>query len=130
VGYLFPEKGWVIGAILSVELNTWFLILRRVALKRSDIVPSIVCKIINCLFYITWIIVRIYIYPAIWVYFMSMAIDDYIRNGLAFHTEYIAVTVHTYLVVLNIKWSYDLFLPFFVKPSDNNSNIKGVSDGL
>jgi hypothetical protein len=129
MGFIFPEWGWVMGAILSVELNVWLLMLRRVALRRSDFIPSYLYQIINYLFYTTWIIVRIYVYPAIWVYFMWMAIDDYIRNGLAFHKEYIVVSLHTFLVFMNIKWSYDLFLPFFVNPSENYSNIKGASDG-
>lgn len=123
-----PGIGWIMGAILSVELNTWFLILRRVSFKRSDIIPSFLGKIINFLFYATWIIVRIYVYPYIWVKFVWIAVDDYIRNGLTWHNEFLVLCVHTFLVILNLKWSYDLFLPFFVKSSPSNKKI--VAEGL
>jgi hypothetical protein len=134
-GIVLREWGWITGAILSVELNTWFLILRRVAYKRSDLIPSLIGSIINCFFYVTWIIVRMIIYPAIWFKFIYMVIDDYVKNGLAWHFEYIVVVAHTALVLLNLKWSYDLFLPFFITSNSTNGiptskSYRNVSEGL
>lgn len=117
------------GGLLSVEINTWFLILRRVAFKKKDMIPGPINSAISFMFYITWIIIRIGIYPAIMYMFIWMAIDDYIRNGLAWHYEYLVLPTHFFLCLLNLKWSYDLFLPFFVKQPKKFST-KSISDGL
>ena len=121
----------MMGAVLTVEINTWFLILRRVAFKRQDIIPAVLQNFIGIMFYSTWIIVRLIIYPAIMLKFTYMAIDDYIKNGLMWHWEYFVPPIHFALVVLNLKWSYELFKPFFVKQPEHDNTKKGnVSQGL
>lgn len=35
IPYRFPEEGWLMGACLSVEVNTWLLIARRVFNKQG-----------------------------------------------------------------------------------------------
>ena len=54
---LYPRYRWGMGACLSVEINTFFLIARRVAYLRRDSLHPIVPKMVNASFYITWILV-------------------------------------------------------------------------
>ena len=61
------------GACLTVELNTWFLIARRVAYKRN-LSGTTLSNVIDACFYASWIIIRCIIYPAILYTFISMAI--------------------------------------------------------
>ena len=72
IPYLYEETHWLMGACLSVEANTWLLIARRV-FNKQGLRPwvinlgfsSIRIKFISVMFYITWVVIRCYVYPAI-----------------------------------------------------------------
>ncbi|KAL3932395.1 MAG: hypothetical protein SGARI_003974, partial [Bacillariaceae sp.] len=70
VPYYQPDVRWCMGACMSVEINTWFLIARRVFNKQGfppwiiDLsVVSIRIKLISICFYVTWIGIRVILYP-------------------------------------------------------------------
>ena len=71
VPYSKPHVQWCMGACMSVELNTWFLIARRVFNKQGfcpwviGLPPlfSIRVKLISIFFYLTWISIRCILYP-------------------------------------------------------------------
>ena len=126
----YPEYRWFMGAILSVEINTWFMICRRLVYRNSyggptsnshasninndwwiDAILTLVQKTVSTMFYITWIAIRCYLYPSYLVMFFRMADERIRETGVFFHNEMIFIVVHTALCALNIKWTYDLFTP-------------------
>lgn len=97
------------GACLMVEVNTWFLILRRVLFKRQCSPMS--QSIVGAGFYISWILIRVLLYPAIFVIFCCMARQKILETGKLFHWPMVFIPVHCFLCILNLKWTYDLFSP-------------------
>ncbi|MGK3746317.1 MAG: hypothetical protein ACI90V_013179, partial [Bacillariaceae sp.] len=76
-GPLYPQHHWVMGATLSVELNTWLLICRRLVYRSCycssyRTVSPVITATISTLFYITWIAIRCYFYPKILFIFFDM----------------------------------------------------------
>jgi TLC domain len=128
----WPEYRWFMGACLSVEINTWFLILRRVLYKRKDRIHSFVMELVSISFYATWIVIRIVLYPMIMYIFIEMAYDRVMETGILWHWPMVFLPVHFFLCVLNLKWSYDLFLPIVTKyVSQSKCDVPvGVSRGL
>jgi hypothetical protein len=106
------------GACLLVEINTWFLILRRVIYKqreREGLQSTFVLDVVSALFYVSWIIIRCFIYPAILFVFLHMAKLKILESNVFWHWPMVFIPVHFFLCVLNLKWSYDLFLPMIRK---------------
>ena len=108
---LWPQYQWFMGACLSVEINTWFLILRRVLFKQNA--SEFWRTTVGACFYISWIAIGIFVYPAMFVLFCIMARDKFAEAGRLVWPM-IFIPVHGFLCVLNLKWSYDLFLPLFL----------------
>jgi hypothetical protein len=112
------------GACLTVEINTWFLILRRVLFKRKANVH--LQKVVEVGFYISWIAVRVILYPLIMYWFCVMAVERISETGYYFHYPMLFMPVHAFLCVLNLKWTYDLFLPFFIKHPSPSQPASGL----
>lgn len=116
VPYFAEEAQWGMGACMSVEINTWFLIARRVFNKQGfspwviDLPPlfSLKVKLISILFYTTWIFVRCYLYPLLWFEFHSMWQQRSKQYGTKYNLFAISLPLHTILCILNLKWTYDL----------------------
>lgn len=113
----FPRFRWLIGVVLSVELNTWFLICRRLV-YRSNYCPSgyakvspIITATVSAFFYITWLVIRCYLYPNVLITFFHLWKKESEKRGIFLFWELIFVPVHAVLCVLNLKWTYDLFKP-------------------
>lgn len=136
----YPEYRWFMGAILSVEINTWFLICRRLVYRNSYGPPSPASKehpllpmaqtIVSAMFYITWIGIRCYLYPSYLFMFLRMADERIRETGVFFHKEMIFITVHTVLCALNIKWTYDLFTPIIKRWLGTGPKQMVVQNGL
>jgi len=128
---IWPQYRWFMGACLSVEINTWFLIARRAAYKRSDAVSQQITELISVCFYGSWILIRCIIYPGILMVFLSMARDIVIDTGTCLHWPIIFLPVHGFLCILNLKWTYDLFHPIIKKwwIHQEYANV-GISSGL
>ena len=124
------------GAILSVELNTWFLICRRLV-YRSNHCPSgyakfspIITNTVSTLFYITWVAIRCYLYPHVLVLFMYLWKDEIEIQGKFFFWELLFIPVHAVLCVLNLKWTYDLFNPIIKRWMGTGPKSMLVQNGL
>mmetsp|Transcript_34935 Transcript_34935/g.53573 ORF Transcript_34935/g.53573 Transcript_34935/m.53573 type:complete len:278 (+) Transcript_34935:243-1076(+) len=127
----FVPYRWFMGACLSVEVNTWFLIARRVVFKRSDMLHPIIVETVPVLFYVSWILIRCILYPSIFgvqLYLLKMEYDE---TGTIFHLPAICIPMHFFLCALNLKWSYELFLPPIKKfiRGDDGAN-REISSGL
>lgn len=126
-----PEFRWCMGACLSVELNTWFLIARRVAYLRRDVVPAVLSDLITVMFYMSWIAIRCVLYPYIMAVYVQKAQAALIETGTLMHWPIIFVPVHFSLCLLNLKWSFDLFYPMLCRWFQREGGkAGGVSDGL
>lgn len=115
------------GACLSVEINTWFLIMRRVVYKRKI---RLLSEAVSASFYLSWIAIRIYVYPAIMYTFVQLAIEAVRETNQLWHWPMIFMPVHFVLCLLNLKWSYDLFMPIFKSWVAKDAAAPTVSSGL
>jgi hypothetical protein len=118
IPYMYPEDtGWLMGACLIVEINTWLLIARRVFNKQGfgpwviDLsLFSIRVKLISIFFYVTWVGIRCVLYPCIWRLLWSLWYHDY-KGGVIFNSRYaVALGLHSIFCCLNFKWTFDLFM--------------------
>lgn len=127
---IWPEYQSFVGSILSVEINTFFLIARRVVFKTSSPISPLLQQFVSTMFYGTWIWIRCYVYPDILVTFLSMAVDRVRETNIYFHWEMIFIVAHAVLCVLNVKWTYDLFNPIVKRWMGNESKAVTIQSGL
>jgi hypothetical protein len=141
IPYFKPEVRWCMGLCMSVEVNTWFLIARRVFNKQGfppwiiDLsFVSIRVKLISICFYITWIGIRVILYPIILVHLLKMWWKLSLKSGTYFNVDLIAPIIHSSFCVLNLKWTYDLTMSkiryYKRKAMHNNKHVEEVDKGL
>mmetsp|Transcript_14071 Transcript_14071/g.47632 ORF Transcript_14071/g.47632 Transcript_14071/m.47632 type:complete len:230 (+) Transcript_14071:66-755(+) len=82
---------------LTVEINTFFLILRRLWRR----------KVVSVCFYVTWITIRLCLYPALVVEFANLYAEQ-LRRGRYVHHLALPPLLQGVLCLLNIKWTIDL----------------------
>ena len=117
IPYYCPAYRWCMGACLSVELNTWFLIARRV-LNKQGIPPwtidlsfvSIRVKLISICFYITWIAIRCVLYPFLMKPFYDNWVDYSRKVGTRWNLVMLCLPLHAAFCLLNLHWSYALLM--------------------
>ena len=131
----YPQYRWLMGAILSVELNTWFLICRRLVYRNNYCpiyapVSPIIATTVSALFYTTWIAIRCYLYPRVLLLFFYLWRDAIELNGHYFFKELFFIPVHLVLCVLNLKWTYDLFNPIIRRWLGTGPKSAVVQNGL
>lgn len=117
VPFYNPTLRWVMGACMSVEINTWFLIARRVFNKQGfppwiiDLsFVSIRIKLISIFFYVTWISIRVILYPVLMVFIFNRWVKESARVGSYMNIELVPVVLHAIFCVLNLKWTFDLIM--------------------
>jgi TLC domain len=127
----YPEYRWLIGAVLSVEVNTWFLICRRVVYKSSgQPVLPLLSEAVSVLFYGTWILIRCIIYPAVLIVFFRLASEVIALTGTLPFLPMTFIAAHFALCVLNMKWTYDLFNPIIKRWMGTGPKTMVVQNGL
>jgi cytochrome bd-type quinol oxidase subunit 2 len=118
VPYSKPQFLWCMGACMSVEINTWFLIARRV-FNKQEFLPwviglppfvSIRVELISIFFYLTWISIRCILYPYLLVEFAHMWNSYSIQAGTRLNVLAIVLPLHVIFCLLNVKWTYDLIM--------------------
>lgn len=116
IPFKLPKLRFLMGVLMSVELNTWFLIARRVFNKQGfspwtlDIpyLISVRVKLISVFFYISWITIRCVVYPYV-LYLLAfplLASKNYVDEK---HAIRVAVFLQTVFCILNAQWSLQLF---------------------
>ena len=118
IPYHYPFVRWLMGACMSVEINTWCLIARRVFNKQGlppwilnlPLGVSIRIKLISILFYTSWIFIRIVLYPVIWAVLFGMWKEYSAEVGTGWNVLAIALPLHSVFCALNIKWTVDLLM--------------------
>jgi len=118
IPYFNPDLQWCMGACMSVEINTWFLIARRV-FNKQGFPPwviglptglSIRIKLISILFYITWISIRVILYPYLMYAFWLMWTVHSAKSGSRLNPLLIVQPLHFCFCLLNLKWTHDLLM--------------------
>lgn len=135
IGYIFipklrPEHGWLMGACMIVEVNTWFLIARRALNKGGDrpfntgvpLLKSIRLMAVSTCFYISWFVIRLFIYPYLLIVIMREYLKEWEKVGTPFNLIAVTPIMQCVFLYLNLKWTIDLV----------RSKLKGrgVSKGL
>ena len=103
---------------LLVEVNTLFL-----TLKRNVPNSSFVFKVLNILFYFTWISLRLICFPILVVFFYQ----EWRRYSKAIGTDFnfilLAPIFQFLITALSFKWTYDMVMKqVFKKKSANKSS--------
>ncbi len=101
---------------MSVELNTWFLIARRVFNKQGfspwtlDIpyLTSVRVKLISICFYTTWITIRCIVYPYV-LYVMVFSLHNHHTFAEIKNAVRVAMGIQAIFCYLNAQWSWQLF---------------------
>ena len=107
VAYHFPQLRYMLVELTLVDINTWFMTLRRTLDKRN--------VVIECFFYISWVVIRMLYYP-----YLLFKVYKRAEEGTVFVVILIMVI---FLNVLNCKWSFDLFKKFFVGIEDRQHHL-------
>jgi hypothetical protein len=136
IPYRVPQTQWCMGACMSVELNTWFLIARRV-FNKQGFPPWVIdlsffsfrVKLISTFFYITWIGIRCLLYPYLMIPFYQEWVKQSAAVGTKWNVVFLCVPLHACFCLLNLKWSYDLLMSK-VRYWRRKGNYKEASKGL
>lgn len=117
IPYFRPQSRWCMGACMSVEINTWFLIARRVFNKQGfppwiiDLsFVSIRLKLISVCFYITWFSIRVFLYPMMLVYLIEVYSKESKRQRTYMNIDLIPPVLQSIFCILNLKWTFDLIM--------------------
>jgi len=117
IPYTNEQYRWCMGSCMIVEVNTWFLIARRVFNKQGfppwiiDLsFVSIRVKLISIFFYLTWIGIRCILYPALMPSFYRIWVDHSAKVGSKWNLVMLCIPLHAIFCLLNLKWSYDLLM--------------------
>jgi hypothetical protein len=86
---------------LLVEINTWFLIARRNTSQRSTFLQA--------MFYITWVALRMVLFPVVLVLFLGVYLAESAFMGTYTHAGLLVLCLMVLLNALNAKWTWDLF---------------------
>lgn len=114
IPYYFETFQFLFGVCMSVELNTWFLIARRVFNKQGfspwtlelPYMFSVRVKLISVLFYLTWLTIRCMLYPYVLVIFYKIWMNKVTREEeIALMT---ASVLQSVFCLLNARWTIDL----------------------
>ncbi len=99
---ILPEMSKYFAMALLVEANTWLKISKRY----FSSAPLIIRQIVDALFYLSWYLFRVVMYPylvyALGTSWLENSIDSYINSYLGI----LIVTI--ILTIMNMKWTYDL----------------------
>lgn len=108
VGWCLPlyrkEMAPYAAACLLVEVNTFFLISKRY-FRNSPTVHNVA----NVLFHLSWIVLRLIVYPVVCYKYSFEVHRESIRAGSILNLSSIAMFVVIILTSLNIKWTWDLY---------------------
>jgi hypothetical protein len=117
IPYSMPDYRWCMGACMIVEVNTWFLIARRV-FNKQGFPPwvlnlsfvSVRVKLISLCFYVTWIVIRCVLYPYLLVEFTRAWLEHSSKVGTRWNLILCSVPLHAAFCLLNLRWTYDLLM--------------------
>jgi len=116
IPYLRPQYGWLMGACMLVEVNTWFLIARRSFNKNGDkpfttgvaLQKSVRLLLVSLCFYVSWFVIRLGFYPYLLVVIVLEWYKYSVQVGTPVNIIAITPIMQCIFIFLNIKWTTDL----------------------
>lgn len=99
------QFAWHMAVTLLVEVNTLLL-----TLKRNVSSSSLVFKVINLLFYVTWISLRLVCFPILVVFFYQEWRRYSESIGTSFNFIMLAPIFQFLITALSFKWTYDMVM--------------------
>ena len=110
-----PSVRFMMGICMSVEVNTWFLIARRVFNKQGfspwtiglPYLFSVRIKLISVCFYVSWVSIRCILYPFVLTIFHRLLTDPEFSKREKNMTS-VAACLHLVFCALNMRWTMDL----------------------
>lgn len=120
--FLIENVEWITSSCLIVEINTWFLILRRLDLNiNNNLIRIIIKYYVNFMFFLSWILIRIILYPCLSYYILQVHQHYYKLLSIQYNNYSSLIFLilnplslpligHLLLCILNFKWSYELLI--------------------
>lgn len=110
-----PSLRFMMGVCMSVEVNTWFLIARRVFNKQGfspwtidlPYLFSVRIKLISVCFYVSWISIRCILYPFVLVIFYRLLTIQELSEREQ-KMLMVSACLHLVFCALNMRWTMDL----------------------
>ena len=115
IPWLNQTLSWHLAITLIVEINSLVLTFRRNSHK-----DSISYKILNVLFYITWFLFRLILFPILSVFFYYEYIRCAAKLGY-YNTMAVGFISQSLLTLMSYKWTYDIYMKFFSNKSKKSS---------
>lgn len=111
-----PKFAWFMGACMLVEVNTWFLIARRVFNKLGEksfaagvsLRTSLRLAVVSVSFYVSWFAIRIFLYPYLFVAIVQEWYQYWGETGTPLNLVLICPFIQSVLICMNFKWTVDL----------------------
>jgi len=103
LSYFEPQLAWHQCMLLLAEINTMFLLLRR-----NIDYKGISFKLINFLFYITWVLLRLILFPCLLIFFCFEFERFSKKRGTYFHFFIIGPILTVLLTFLSYYWTYEM----------------------
>lgn len=107
IPWLNQQLSWHLAITLSVEINSLVMTLRRNSHK-----DSINYKILNVLFYITWFLFRLVLFPILSVFFYYEYIRCAAKLGY-YNTMAVGFISQSLLTLMSFRWTYDIYMKIF-----------------
>ena len=115
---MFDSKyEWHMVLSLVVEANTVFL-----ALRRNTSTGSITHKISETLFYLTWLFLRLLLFPLLCILFTYEWYYRYINTNVPFNIILLAPILMACLTAMSVYWTVDLYIKTYRRKPNNKSD--------
>ena len=109
---------WHMVLSLVVEANTVFL-----ALRRNTSIGSITHKISDILFYITWLFLRLLLFPLLCVLFTYEWYYRYLNTYILFNIILLAPILMACLTAMSVFWTVEIYIKTYRrKPKDKSGS--------
>jgi hypothetical protein len=103
VPWLYRQYAWYMVFALSSEINTFLTILRR-----QLVIGTIAHSICNVLFYVTWVTLRLLLFPLLCYLYTKEYLAISKEIGSHFNFTILAPICQIVITFLNWKWTFDL----------------------
>ena len=114
--YRYYECGKLMSICLTVEINTLLLTTRRVlhnCCHKDNTIGNIIQSCISFNFYLSWIIIRLIMFPIIAFEVYNFWIHEYLETKYFINIYSYPLISQTFLCLLNYKWTFDLLKTMF-----------------
>lgn len=105
IPYFHDRYHWHMIVGLTTEINTFFIVLRRQLPQ-----PSLIYNVCNVLFYVTWVLLKLILFPCITVLFLFECVNYSNEVNTFVNITVIAPVLMAALTMLTFKWTKDMLI--------------------